>query len=388
MSPPPSPSRTTRLTPSAFARALAGLGALALLASCGEPEAPALPPLPEGALEAVSTEPGVPREDLARAVDALFTREGLGETRAVVVMHGGEVVAERYAEGFDAETAFKGWSLSKTVTGVLIGMMVADGKLALDRAVPIDQWRRAGDPRGEITLRQLLQMRSGLRHAEGDDPPYQSSEVRMMYLDGRDDMAAWAEAQPLDHAPGQVFRYSTATTVILGDIMARLLAPDGTAAERQQAVAHFLNARLAVPLRAPSLRAEYDPAGTMVAGSSVWATARDWARVGDFLRNGGSARGAQLVPRGWIDFMKSESPRAPDYGAHLWLNRPSGTDRNVLFADKGPDSAFAALGHGGQVVFVSPRQGLTVVRLGRNSDEEQRVMLDTLQELVALYPRR
>ncbi|MES2698749.1 MAG: serine hydrolase [Pseudomonadota bacterium] len=380
MTPRSLPSLAARLTPSVFA--------LALLASCGEPGPPALPPLPAGALEAVSTEPGVPREELARAVDALFAREGLGETRAVIVMHGGRVVAERYADGFDADTRFIGWSMSKTVTAVLIGMMVADGRLALDNSPPIDQWRRAGDPRGEITLRQLLQMRSGLRHEEGADPPYNSSEVRMMYLDGRDDMAAWAEAQPMDHAPGAVFRYSTATSVILGDVLARLLAPEGEPDERQQAVGQFLDARLAVPLNLTSMVAEYDAAGTMLAGSAVWANARDWARFGDLLRNGGSARGVQLVPRGWVDFMTSESPRAPDYGAQLWLNRPSGKDRNVLFAEQGPDTAFAALGHGGQVLFVSPQQGLTVVRLGRGSEGDQRAMLDTLAELVALYPLR
>lgn len=378
------PSRALRLTPSLFAPGLA----LALLASCGEPGAPELPPLPDGALEAVDTEPGVPREDLARAVDALFTAEDIGETRAVIVMHGGRIVAERYAEGFDEDTRFIGWSMSKSVTAVLIGMMVADGRLALDNAPPIDQWRRAGDPRGEITLRQLLQMRSGLRHQEGAEPVYTSSEVRMMYLDGRDDMAAWAEAQPLDHAPGAVFRYSTATSVILGDVLARLLAPEGDADARQQAVAQFLDARLVVPLGLQTMRAEYDAAGTMLAGSAVWANARDWARFGDFLRSGGAARGVQVVPRGWIDFMKSESPRAPDYGAQIWLNRPSGTDRDYLLAGKAPDSAFAALGHGGQVLFVSPTQKLTVLRLGKGSDEQQRAMLDTLAELVALYPER
>lgn len=380
MTPRSLPSLATRLTPSLFA--------LALLAGCGEPGPPPLPPLPEGALEAVSTEPGVPREELARAVDALFAREDIGSTRAVIVMHGGRVVVERYATGFGEDTRFIGWSMSKTVTAVLIGMMVADGRLALDSSPPIDSWRRAGDPRGEITLRQLLQMRSGLRHEEGADPPYNSSEVRMMYLDGRDDMAAWAEAQPMDHAPGAVFRYSTATSVILGDVLARLLSPEGEPDERQQAVAQFLDARLAVPLGLTSMVAEYDAAGTMLAGSAVWANARDWARFGDLLRNGGSARGVQLVPRGWVDFMTSESPRAPDYGAQLWLNRPSGTDRNVLFAEQGPDTAFAALGHGGQVLFVSPRQGLTVVRLGQGSDEQQGAMLATLAELVALYPSR
>ncbi|MEO5707333.1 MAG: serine hydrolase [Alteraurantiacibacter sp.] len=380
MTPRTLPSLASRLTPSLFA--------LAFLASCGEPGPPPLPPLPEGALEAVSTEPGVPREELARAIDALFTREGIGETRAVIVMHGGRVVAERYAEGFDEDTRFIGWSMSKSVTAVLIGMMVADGRLALDSSPPIDSWRRAGDPRGEITLRQLLQMRSGLRHEEGANPPYASSEVRMMYLDGRDNMAAWAEAQPMDHAPGAVFRYSTATSVILGDVLARLLAPEGEADERQQAVAQFLDARLAVPLGLTSMVAEYDAAGTMLAGSALWASARDWARFGDLLRNGGSARGVQLVPRGWVEFMTSASSRAPDYGAQLWLNRSSGTDRNVLFAEQGPDTAFAALGHGGQVLFVSPDQRLTVVRLGQGSDEDQGAMLAALAELVALYPSR
>jgi CubicO group peptidase (beta-lactamase class C family) len=362
--------------------------ALALLASCSEPGPPPLPPLPEGALEAVSVEPGVPREALARAVDALFTREGIGETRALVVMHEGEIVAERYGEGFTAETPMVGWSMSKTVTGVLIGMMVADGRLALDESPPIDHWQRAGDPRGEITLRQLLQMRSGLRHEEKAEPLYTSPEVRMMFLDGRDDMAAWAEAQPLDHEPGRHHQYSTASTVILGDIMARLLAPDGGPSARQEAVAHYLNARLATSLGMDSLVAEYDSAGTMVAGSQVWATARDWAKFGEFLRRGGTAGGAQIVPRRWIDFMRSPSPRAGDYGAHLWLNHPSGTARDVLFAGQGPDDLFAAVGHLGQYILVSPSQRLTVVRLGKTDEEDRAALVDTLAELVQLYPRR
>ncbi len=361
---------------------------LLLLAACGQDGPPPLPPLPEGALEAVAVEPGVPRDSLARAVDALFTAEGIGETYAVVVMHRGEVVAERYAGGFDAETRFVGWSMSKTVTGVVIGMLVADGRLALDRSPPIDHWQRAGDPRGEITLRQLLQMRSGLRHDEGAEPVYESSEVRMMFLDGRDDMAAWAEAQPLEYEPGAFFRYSTATTVILADVAARLLAPDGGPSERQQAMADFLDARLAAPLGMTSMVAEYDASGTMIAGNAVWANARDWARFGDFLRNGGSAGGVQLVPRGWVDFMKSESPRAPDYGAHLWLNRPSGTDRNALFAAQGPDTLFAAVGYQGQYVLVSPDQGLVVVRLGRTDSEDEDPLVEILAALVALYPVR
>ncbi len=379
---------TRRITSSLAASLAPSLLALALLAGCSEPGPPPLPPVPEGAMDAVTVEPGVPREALARAVDALFTREGIGETRALVVMHEGEIVAERYGEGFGVDTPLVGWSMSKTVTGVLIGMMVADGRLALDESPPIDHWQRAGDPRGEITLRQLLQMRSGLRHEEKAEPVYTSPEVRMMFLDGRDDMAAWAEAQPLDFEPGGHHQYSTATSVILGDIMARLLAPDGGPSARQEAMAHYLDARLATPLGMDSLVAEFDAAGTMIAGSQIWATARDWGRFGEFLRRGGTAGGAQVVPRSWIEFMRSPSPQATDYGAHLWLNRPSGNARDVLFAAQGPDDLFAAVGHLGQYVLVSPAQRLTVVRLGHTDEEDRAALVDALAELVALYPRR
>jgi CubicO group peptidase (beta-lactamase class C family) len=150
-----------RLPLPSFAAAL--LPAL-LVASCGKTVPPPEPPLSSAALEAVAADPGVDRAALAQAVDAAFTREGIGDTRALIVMHRGVIVAERYAGGYARGTKFLGWSMSKTVTGVLIGMLVADGRLHLDRSPPIPRWQRAGDPRGEITLRQLLQMRSGLRH--------------------------------------------------------------------------------------------------------------------------------------------------------------------------------------------------------------------------------
>jgi CubicO group peptidase (beta-lactamase class C family) len=357
-----------------------------LLAACSEPAPEAEPPLPAAALEAIAENPGADREKLAEAVDALFTREGIGETRAVIVMHAGEVAAERYGEGYGPETRFVGWSMSKTVTGVLVGMMVADGRLRLDDSPPIPNWQRAGDPRGEITLRQLLQMRSGLRHEEKAEPVYTSPEVRMMFLDGRDDMAGWAEAQPLESEPGSAFDYSTPTTMILADVGARVLAPNGGAVERQEAMADYLRARLAVPLGMDLLVAEYDRAGTMMGGSMIWASAPDWAKFGEFLRHKGSVRGAQIVPRGWIEFMTAPSPRAPDYGALVWLNRKSGGERKVLFPDQGPPSLFAAVGHLGQYVLVSPEQKLVVVRLGKTDDAERPALVDALAEIVALYP--
>jgi CubicO group peptidase (beta-lactamase class C family) len=365
---------------------LAALLPALLLLGCGEPAPQSEPPLPPAALAAVAEEPGVNREALARAVDALFTREGIGETRAVLVMHAGEMAAERYGEGYGPKTKFVGWSMSKTVTAVLIGILVADGRLRLDDSPPIPRWRRSGDPRGEITLRQLLQMRSGLRHEEKAEPVYTSGEVRMLFLDGRDNMAAWAEAQPLAHEPGRAFQYSTPDAMILSDIVTRVLAPQGDAAARQRITDEFLHARLAVPLKMPSLTGEYDAAGTLMGGSMLWATARDWARFGEFLRHKGSVAGAQVVPRGWIEFMTRPSPRAPDYGAMTWLNRPSETDRAMLFADQGPASLFAAIGHLGQYVLVSPSQKLVVVRLGKTDEEDRAALVDALAEIVKLYP--
>ncbi len=379
------PSRPPARSPSMFAKVLP---ALALLGACSQDGPPPEPPLPEGALEAVVTDPGVPRERLARAVDALFAEDSVGRTHAVVVMHKGKVVAERYAENFEPDIRFTGWSMSKSVTAVLAGMMVADGRLALNGAAPVPQWQRSGDPRSAITLRHLLQMRSGLRHQEGGDPPYRSDEVRMLFLDGRGDTAGWAEAQSLEHEPGTSFAYSSATTTILSDILADTIAPDASSQQRQQAMQEFVDARLAVPLGMESLVGEYDASGTLLGGSSFWATARDWAKFGEFLRNYGSIAGAQIVPRGWIEFMRSASPASPDYGGHLWLNKPSGVERSVLFDGDHGEDIFAAAGHLGQYVIVAPDRRLTVVRLGWTQNENRDQLVAELGDIVALYPSR
>jgi hypothetical protein len=175
---------------------IAPLALVPALIACHQAPVPA--PLAPAALAAVVADPGdTPREGLAQRIDALFTAPDAGETRALLVWHDGRLIAERYGPGYDRNTRFISWSMAKSVTGVLIGMLVSDGRLRLDDPAPIPLWQRPGDPRGEITLRQLLQMRSGLRHVEAGDPPYRSDEVRMLFLDGRDDMARYAEAQPL-----------------------------------------------------------------------------------------------------------------------------------------------------------------------------------------------
>ena len=361
------------------------------LAACGAREPSAPPPLNKAALAAVTADAGAPRRDLARAVDTLFADTSLGETRAVVVVANGKVAAERYAPGYGPQTRFVSWSMAKTITATLIGLLVADGRLTLDQPAPISRWQRPGDPRSAITIRHLLQMRAGLDHTEAGEVPVESSEVRMLFLDGRDDMAQWAEEQPLEAEPGAKFEYSSNTTVILADIAARVLTDNSRDPEiRRRAVADYLRARLFEPLGMTSMAPEFDAAGTLIGGSLMHATARDFARFGEFLRSKGSHRGAQLLPRQWVEAMVTPSPRSPHYGFQTWLNRPVGErmGSSPLFPDRAPHSLFAMIGHMGQYVLISPEQQLTVVRLGHSDDAQREALMPRLADMLALYPSR
>lgn len=370
-------------------RAICLAPVLLLLASCGG--APVGdPPLTEAAKAAVTNNAGAPKDQLARQIDDLFTKPGLGETRAVVVMANGKIAAERYGPGYSKDTRFISWSMAKTVTGVLIGMLVSDGLLALDAPAPVPQWQRPGDPRGEITLRHLLQMRSGLRHTEAGDPPYESSEVRMLFLDGRDNMTKWAEEQPLEAEPGKLWEYSSNTSVILADIAARALTTSDKPEARRKAVADYLHQRLFAPLGMTSMVPEFDASGTLIGGSLMHATARDWAKFGEFLRRKGAAPGGeQLVPQRWVEAMVTPSPVSPQYGFQIWLNRPVGKDaESPLFPDRAPHSMFSLIGHMGQYVMVSPSQRVTLVRLGHSDAPERKAMLQQAADVLELYPVR
>lgn len=382
----------TRFVPSIAAVALVP-APLLMLAACSEAPSPEPPPLTEQALAAVSQDAGAPRDQLAREVDDLFTAEGLGETRAVLLYADGRLAAERYAEGYDSETRFISWSMAKTVTAVLIGMLVADGLLSVDAPAPVPLWQRSGDPRADITLEHLLQMRSGLRHTEAGDPPYESSEVRMLFLDGRDDMAKWAEEQPLEAEPGERFEYSSNTTVILADIAARALTDSDDPDARREAVSKYLQQRLFAPLGMTSIVPEFDASGTLIGGSLMHANARDYAALGEFLRKGGQApNGEQLVPSRWVEAMLEPSPTASQYGYQIWLNRPLGQQGaewgHPLFPERAPASLFALIGHMGQYVLVSPDQEVTLVRLGHSTSEERSPMLQQAADIIALYPQR
>lgn len=358
------------------------------LASCTAepPEKPITPGLTIIADDAV-----VGKDRLAAAIAPMFEDPAMAETRAVVVMHGGKVIAERYAPGYGPDTRLISWSMAKSVTATLLGLMIADGRLVLDEPAPLPEWHTPGDPRAKITLRQLLHMSSGIDHtemAEGDIEIFAADTPRMLFLDGHENVARYAENRPLEANPGEKFEYSSATSHIIADIMTRALTDSKDPVVRRDAMLDFARGRLFEPLGMTSAFPEFDRNGTMLGGSIIHATARDWAKFGEFLRNNGSVRGALLLPTSWTKLMRTPSPGDNSYGAHIWLNRKRNEGRNqVLFPDKGPSDVFAALGHLGQFIVVSPRHRLTVVRLGNTPDGEDGAVNDQLAKIVALFPR-
>jgi CubicO group peptidase (beta-lactamase class C family) len=359
---------------------------LTLSACGGEPDAP----LGKGQIM-IADDAVVDKERLAEAIAPLFEDPALSETRALVVMRGGRVVAERYAPGYGPDTRLISWSMAKSVTATLIGLMIADGRLALDEPAPVPEWQTPGDPRAKITIRHLLHMSSGLDHtemAEGDVEIFDADTPQMLFLDGRENIARYAETRPMEAEPGQKFEYSSATSNILADIMTRSLTDSKDPEVRRDAMLEYARGRLFEPLGMTSAFIEFDRNGTMLGGSIIHATARDWAKFGEFLRNHGSVRAAQLLPTSWTRFMKTPSKNDTSYGGHIWLNRTRNDGRDqVLFPGKAPSDVFAALGHLGQFVVVSPQHRLTIVRLGKTPDDQLDPVNDQLAKLISIFPK-
>lgn len=376
--------------------ALLAVPALVLpLWGCGKAEPDGPPPPSAESQAAIHDDGGAPRDSLGRAIDGLFDEAEVGRTDALLIFKRGSVAVERYGAGIKPDTRLQGWGMGQCVTALMIGQLVSDGRLRLDESAPIPEWQRPGDPRGEVTLRQLLQMRSGLRHEESgastSEISQQSDRMRMLFLDGRDDMAAYAEAQPLEAPAGAVFENSAATPVILSDLAARVLSPDPTPDRRRVAVGEYLKNRVLLPLGMNSTLVGYDLKGTMIGSAMVHASARDWGKLGEFLRHTGSVQGAQVLPRRWVQFMLSPSPRNTAYGAGVWLNRAKASEAKgeggaTLFPGMAPANAFACIGEYGQYVIGSPDQLLTVVRLGESDRTQEEALHDRLGKLVAMFP--
>lgn len=300
-------------------------------------------------------------------LDPLFAPE-LGDTRAALLIRDGQVVEKRYVPGYSDANRFISWSMAKTVTAVLVGALVSDGRLQLDAPAPIAEWRRAGDPRGAITLRHLLTMSSGLKHTEVGDPIEASDTNQVLFVWGPQAMAAAAIAQPLEAPPGTKWEYSSLTSVILAEIVTRTLTPSRDPRIRAKAYRDFAQARLFGPAGIGAAAFDFDGAGTQVGGSITYMSLDDWGRFGRLLIDGRGPDGRQVIAPAWLDTLRRPAATAGHYGAQTWINRPRAPGRPVMYPGA-PASTVSAEGHLSQHVVVVPEAKLVVVRLGNTRDD-------------------
>ncbi|MCO6388050.1 serine hydrolase [Aliihoeflea sp. 40Bstr573] len=265
--------------------------------------------------------------------------------RAVVVVRDGRIVGERYGEGFSANTPLLGWSMTKTVTAAILGTL--DDRLPRDAASLRPGW---SDARSMITVADLMAMSSGLEFNE--DYGAVADVTRMLYLES--DMAGFAADNPLLYPHGTEFSYSSGTSVILSRLWQDRF-------DDQQQALSWPRRALFAPLGMESAVLETDAAGTFVGSSYLYATARDWARFGQFLLQGGEWDGTRILPAGYVDWMREPAPASGGtYGrGQLWLAGPERGRQAEL-----PDDTYWLRGHDGQSMAIVPSSRLIVLRLG------------------------
>lgn len=275
-------------------------------------------------------------------------------TRAIVIMQNGQFVAERYAPGFHRDMPLLSWSMAKSISNALTGLRVASGALDLHQPAAVPEWADPRDPRHAITPELLLRMSSGLAFRES---PATLPTDALTMLFRRPDAGAYAAGMPLEAPPGTRWQYSSGTT----NILTRILR--GTFHGDLRAYWSFPRQALFEPIGARNMTLEVDAGGTFVGSSFAYATARDWARLGNLFLQNGVVNGRRLLPEGWTRFSVTPAPAAPhgSYGAHVWLNLGAQAERQWPGL---PDDAFSFQGYEGQLVIVVPTYNLVMVRMG------------------------
>lgn len=313
-------------------------------------------PWPAGNLPHDTVMAGVDYARIDRAVDSAFydtDPEHPVFTHAVVVLYKGQIIAERYADGFDKSSRLMGWSMTKSITNALIGLLVKEGKLAVADPAPVASWQN--DERKQITINNLLQASSGLAWDESYFLP--TSDFHRMFIRS-DDKAAFAASRPLESAPGSFFEYSSGTTNILSRIIREKVGDRDYHAFPYEKLFHRIGMTSAIM--------EPDASGTFVASSYSFATARDWARFGLLFLNDGMWLGERILPEGWVAYSTTPAPAAPlrQYGAQVWLNL--GDPNNPVNAEYPglPGEAIVFDGFEKNFVVIVPSKELVVVRLG------------------------
>jgi len=293
---------------------------------------------------------------LANALTRLFDErpgEPLKRVKALVVVKDGRLVAERYAAGFGPDTPLLSWSVAKSFTNALLGVLVQEGRLSVTDPAGVPEWSRQGDPRAAVTIEHLLRMESGL------DAPEEgaATDVVTRMLFTQSDMAAFAAQRALKIPPGSEWEYTSANTLILNRIMANIV---GGGAEGMRA---FAERELFAPLRMRGVTMEFDGAGTFIGSSYVFATARSYARFGQLYLDDGVAADRRLLPKGWVSWSR-RSTLGVGYGAGFWTNDGTGKLAAHRVAEGFPRDGFFASGNLGQRIYIVPSARLVVARFG------------------------
>lgn len=364
-----------------------------------EPDAAARPyhptvdaskPWPQGeaALPSAQWGAGVEVAALQGVVDAAFAGAGdplAANARGLAVVHQGRLLALRDAPGFAPGTGLHGWSMTKTVNGMLAYKLSSEAGLPLDAAVVdafpagrapawLEAWRR--DSRQHIKVNDLLYMRDGLASTEDYDP--WGSVPQMLW--GAADAAAWAANQPAEAPPATRWRYLSATANLLSAVARGRFASDAE---------YWAYPRTALfdPIGAKSAVLEADTSGNWVGSSYLWASVGDWARLGQLMLQDGKWGDAQVLPAGWLQLASRPSTPTGDgqgYGAQSWLFGNQQAGRCKAFPGV-PVDTVAMSGHWGQMVAMVPSRQVVVVRLGwtfkRGQFDDCRLLADVLATL-------
>ena len=299
----------------------------------------------------------VDRQQLEKAVaDAFIEKDSIKpvRTRAVIVLYNGEPIVEQYGPGFSKDTRLAGWSMTKSITNTLVGMLVKDGKLDITAPAPVPEWNDIKDNRHLITIKDLLQQSSGLKFNE----VYSRSSDATRMLFQHADMGAYTATHLLKQAPGEVFNYSSGNTNILSRIIRQTVGEHGYHAFPYDSLFYKLGMYSAIM--------EPDASGTFVGSSYMYATARDWARFGLLYLNNGLYNGQRILTQDWIQqtITPAKGAKRGEYGYQFWLN--AGEKGNVANRKYPhcPTDMYCADGFEGQFVFIVPSKKLVVVRLG------------------------
>lgn len=322
---------------------------------------PPPPPLPADDWPPRHDRAGIDGGQLDALVASAFTQSN---TRALVIVLDGRLLAEGYGPGFAPDMALPGWSMAKTATAALVGVLVGQGRLSVAAPAPVAAWRAPGDPRGGITLEHLLHMTSGLDFSEVHLYPF--ADVNRM-LWHAPDTAGFTAARPPRDPPGKIWHYASGTT----NVIARIVCD--TVGGGLAGCAAFAREALFAPLGMRGAVFEPDAAGTLIGSSFLHAPARDWARLGQLLLDDGVWREKRVLPAGWVGYMLRPAPaaRRGRYGAQVWLNAGE-SSAGIAPGDQRPwpglpRDTFMARGFEQQFVTVVPSRRLVVVRLGRDS---------------------